>query len=530
MPDFELALVLLVAVAMLVVLSRRLGIPYPIVLVLGGILLGLVLAAIPSVPEVTLDPDLVLVVFLPPLVFAAAWQTPMRDVRQNIRPVLLLSVGLVLFTTLVVGLVAAATVPDLPLAAALALGAIVSPPDALAATTVLGSADVPREIRAILEEESLVNDATALTSYRTAVMAALSGTFVLEAALLGFFLAAVGGVVVGLVAAVVASTLWERVDDPPVAVTLSLVVPYAAYLPAEHLGASGVIAAVTCGLVLGRRSSTTFSPGTRVLSAAVWEIVAFVLNGFAFLLIGVEAPTILRDLGTLLQHDVLFATIAVTAATLVTRFAWVYASLYLPRGLVAPNGRSVAEKDRAAVGLVVSWAGMRGAVSLAAALALPIDFPQRSLILLITAVVIAATLLGQGLTLGPLLRRMRLPSASGNLGEDTLARTRAAEAALVALDELRGTWPSHRPLISSLEERYRHRLEHLPEADDQGALSITPGREQERTEHRAILHALVGAERAAVVALRDDGDIGDEILRRVERELDLEELRLDSMA
>lgn len=530
MPGFELALVLLVAAAVIVALSRRLGIPYPIALVLGGILLGLVLAAVPTAPDVTLDPDLVLVVFLPPIVFAAAWRTPVRDVRQNLRPVLLLSVGLVLVTTVVVGAVAAGSVRGLPLAAALALGAIVSPPDALAATTVLADAAVPRRIRAILEEESLLNDATALTSYRTAVVAAMSGAFIVGPALATFLVAAVGGVLVGLLVAAVTSFIWERLDDPPVSVTLSLVVPYAAYLPAEHLGASGVIAAVACGIVLGRRSSTIFSPATRVLSSSVWDIVEFALNGYAFLLVGVEAPAILRDLITPLRGDLVLATVAITAATVLTRFVWVYGSLYLPGGLARPAAGALAGDRRAAIGLVVSWSGMRGAISLAAALALPADFPQRNFLLFVTAVVIAVTLLGQGLTLGPLLRRLRLGTSGDELEEETLARNRSVDAALAQLRSLARLWPAHGPLLRSLEDRYRHRREHLVEADEDGELTISPEREQERAEHRAILHAIVAAEREAVIALRDDGQIGDEILRRVERGLDLEELRLDELA
>ena len=248
MPDFELALLLLVAVAVIVTIARKVGIPYPILLVIGGLVLGFV----PGIPPVKLEPGLVLVIFLPPLIFSAAWQTPVRDLRQNLGPVLLLSVGLVLFTTLVVGLIAYATNPGLSLAAAFVLGAIVSPTDALAATTILRRLDVPRRIVSVLEEESLVNDATALTVYRTAVVAAATGAFVFTDALGSFAFCQPWAVsLVGLVVALAVDFIWSRLFDPPVEVTLSLLIPYAVYLPAERLGASGVIAAVTAGLYLG---------------------------------------------------------------------------------------------------------------------------------------------------------------------------------------------------------------------------------------------------------------------------------------
>lgn len=524
MPSFELVLLLLVAIALIVSLARRIRVAYPILLVLGGILLGL----LPIVPDVQLDPQLVLVVFLPPLILAAAWETPIRDVRENIRPVLLLSVGLVLFTTLVVALAVTAVAPGLPLVAAFALGAIVSPSDVLAATTVLAHAPVPRRVRAILEEESLLNDATALTVYRTAVVASVSGTFVAGDAVRTFAIASLGGLVVGLVVAFVIDRLWSVLFDPPVEVTLSLVIPYAAYLPAEHVGASGVIAAATAGLWLGYRSSRILAPDTRLLATAVWNILTFVVNGFAFLLIGLELPTILRGIEGRSVAELAALAIAVSAAVVGSRFAWVYGSLLLP-GLVARlRGRDGPDRRAGSVALVVSWACMRGAISLAAALALPLDFPERNLLLFLTFAVIAATLVGQGLTFPILLRRVVLPEDANELEEETLARTTAIEAAIASIQDLRERWPTHLPLLDHLQERYEHRTEHLPEEDDEGTLAIDPDRETERREHREIRDAVIAAEREAVIGLRDRGAINDEILRRIERELDLEELRLEA--
>ncbi|HET7027116.1 MAG TPA: Na+/H+ antiporter [Candidatus Limnocylindrales bacterium] len=524
MPDFELILLLLVVVATIVAIAHWVGIAYPILLVIGGIGLGL----LPGVPSVQLDPELVLVVFLPPLIFAAAWQTPIRDVRENLQPVLLLSVGLVLFTTAVVGVVVAGVLPGLPLAAAFALGAIVSPSDVLAATTVLSRIAVPRRVRAILEEESLVNDATALTVYRTAVAAAVSGTFVAADAIGTFALASVGGIAVGLVVAYVADQLWRRLFDPPVEVSLSLVLPYAAYLPAEHLGASGVIAAATAGLWLGYRSSRILGPDTRLVANSVWEILTFVLNGFAFLLVGLELPTILRGIAGRSGTDLIVDAAAVSLAVVVSRFVWVYGSLVLPKSIARLRRRPGGKPMTSAIPLIVSWAGMRGAVSLAAALALPTGFPERNLILFLAFAVIGVTLLGQGLTFPAILSRIRVPPDGDELEEETLARTTAIEAALAQLHRLRKRWPNHLPLIDHLEERYQHRVEHLPEEDDDGGLTLDPEHEAERVDHRAIRDALIAAEREAVIGLRDRHEISDEILRRLERELDLEELRLEA--
>ena len=522
MPDFELVLALLVAVAVLVTLARRLHVAYPILLVVGGIALGL----LPGVPSVELDPQLVLVVFLPPLIFSAAWQTPVRDLRENLAKVLLLSVGLVLFTVAVVGVAAAAVIPGLSLAVALVLGAIVSPSDALAATTVLERLDVPRRVRAVLEEESLLNDATALTAYRTAVIAALSGSFVLRDAIGTFALAALGGVAVGLAVALVAGALWSRLDDPPVEVSLSLVLPYAAYLPAEQIGASGVIATVTAGLILGYRSSRILSPGTRLLAGSTWEIVTFVLNGFAFLLVGLELRTIVATSIRPLP-ELALGVVAVGLAVVGSRFAWVYATLIVPLGIRRLRGRATKPMARA-IPLVVSWAGMRGAVSLAAALALPVAFPQRDMILLLTFAVIALTLVGQGLTLPLLLRAVSLPTGTADLEEEALARNRATDAALTKLTRLRDHWPEHLPLIENLEARYRHELEHLPGDDGDGHVALDAGREQEREEHHAISNAVLAVQREALIGLRDSGEIRDTVLRRLERELDLEAARIEA--
>ena len=519
MPDFELALLLLVAVAAIVTVARKVGVPFPILLVIGG----LALALIPGIPHLELEPELVLVIFLPPLILSAAWQTPVRDLRRNIRPVLALSVGLVLFTTLVVGLVAVVANPGLSLTTAFLLGAIVSPTDALAATTVLRRLGVPRRIVSILEEESLVNDATALTLYRTALFAIASGVFVAGDAVLAFILATVGGILVGLAVALIVDFIWSHLFDPPVEVTLSLLIPYAAFLPAERIGASGVIAAVTAGLYLGYRSSRILTSDARVLANAVWEILIFVLNGLAFMLIGLQLPTVLAGLGSRPVGELLTQAAIISLAVIGARFVWIFGALYVPTFV----RRFTRHQRRRAVPfslpLVASWAGLRGAVSLAAALAVPRALAERDLIIFLTFAVILVTLVGQGLTLPFLLRRLGLTDGGESVRDETRARRAATDAALAELAQLRDRWQDHIPLIENLEERYRHRVEHLP---------MSPGADtesdQERLEHRAILSAVINAERETVIGLRDRGVIHDEILRRLERELDLEELRLEA--
>jgi CPA1 family monovalent cation:H+ antiporter len=538
MVEFELALLLFGIVAAVVTVARKLGLAYPILLVIAGLALGFV----PQLPRLELEPELVLVVFLPPILFAAAWQTPFRDFRRNKRPILLLSVGLVLFTTVVVGLVAAWAVPTLPLAAALALGAIVAPPDAIAATTIFRRLDVPRRIVTILEGESLVNDATALTAYRATVAVAVSGVFVPSDALLEFIVVVAGGMAVGLAVAVVVAWAWSRLFDPPVEILLSLLIPYAAYLPAEELHVSGVIAVVTAGLYLGRRSARILDSDARVLGGAVWQILTLSLNGLAFLLIGLQLPIVLDGLSGRTTAELIGLAALVSVTAIVARIVWVYPATYLPRALSA-SLRAVDPYPAPANVFVVAWAGMRGAVSLAAALALPRDFPERDLIIFLTFAVILATLVGQGLTLPTLLRRLGVSAADDSelAREQAIARSAANDAALRTLERLADDWPDHRPLIDRIAEDLRHRASHQPLDDgaagdgstgdgttDEGAPATD--QDAERHEHLAILGAVIAAQREAIIRLRDVGDIGDEVLRQLERELDLEELRLQAEA
>lgn len=517
----QVVLALAVVVGLVVTVARKLGRPYPILLVVAGLALGL----FDGFPKVELEPELVLVAILPPLLFAAAWQTPIRDFRANRRAIVLLSVGLVVFTAIVVAFALTWADPTIPFAAALALGAIVAPPDAIAATSVLRRLVVPRRVITVLEGESLVNDATALTAFRVAVAAvAAGGVIVLSDALLQFGWALAGGVVIGLALGLGVSWIWSKLFDPPVEVLLSLLIPYAAFLVAEQVHASGVIAVVAAGLVLGRRSSRILDSNARVLATGVWQMVVFLLNGFAFLLLGLQLPGIVSRLEGYTTEELVGLAALVSVTVIVARFVWVFPATYLPRVL----SRSLRERDPyPPVGavIVVSWAGMRGAVSLAAALSLPLDFPERDLLLFLTFVVILVTLVGQGLTLPWMLRRLRLKDDGLEGQERIAARTAANTAAMDAIGRAALRWPEHRPLIDTIAARFAHQAEHLTEMETPETES-----EQERLDHLAILRSIVDAQRESVIRLRDDGTINDDILRELERELDLEELRLESEA
>ncbi|HEY4633150.1 MAG TPA: Na+/H+ antiporter [Candidatus Limnocylindrales bacterium] len=512
----EIIFLVLVVATALSYLARRIRIAEPILFLLGGVVLGFV----PGLPAVELEPDLVFLLFLPPILFAAAYFTPIRDFKANARPILLLAIGLVLFTTAVVGVVAASIVPGMSLAVALTLGAIVAPPDAVAATAVMQRLGVPRRVVTILEGESLVNDASALIAYRTAIAVALTGTFSALDAGVGFVVSGVGGILVGLLVGAIVTRALYKTGEPTLEIVVSLIAPMAGYLAAEAVGVSGVLATVVAGLMTGRRAATVFSPDARLMGRGVWQIVIWAINAFVFMLIGLQLPSIVAGLSDYGTAELLWFGIAISLTVIVTRIVWVFPATYLPRLL----SRRLRERDpypppRAV--FVVAWAGMRGVVSLAAALALQADFPQRELILFLTFCVIVATLVGQGLSLPWIVRRLGLVARDGPDTEESIARRAAVEAAQLRLDELALEFPDHLPLIDQLRTQYEHEAAYVwPDAD-----GPQDEAEQELLDHRAIRDALVGAEREAVIRLRDDGIINDETLRRVERDLDLEALR-----
>jgi len=520
MSGAHLILASLIAVAVLVTIARRLGIAYPIFLVIGGLLLGLV----PRTPRVVIDPDLIFLIVLPPLLYISGFFTPLRSLRQNLAAIGSLAVGLVVVSAFAAAAVAHALVPGIPWAVALALGAIVAPPDEIAATAIASRLAVPRRIVSILEGESLLNDATALTIYGIAIAAALGGTLGPGAGVAAFTTSLVGGSLVGLVVGWIIAEVRARIEDTPVEITISLLTPYAAFLPAQGLGVSGVIAAVVTGLYLGRRGSRIMGPDARLTGRAVWETITFLLNGLVFILTGLEVPTLLRTIPLAEAIRLVGIGLVVSLALAAVRAGWIFATMVL-----APMIRGEPRPPRlAAHALVLSWAGMRGVVSLAVAIALPLvlpdgrPFPSRDAVLIVTLTVIVFTLLGQGLTLPWLIRRLHLGTDLELREEESHARQELVAAATRRIDQLYPVWPGHRPLLDRLRAKYEHRSEHVERQRDP---SGDGGADQEIIEHHEIERTILDSEREALLRLRADGAIDDDVLRTLERELDLEERR-----
>jgi monovalent cation/hydrogen antiporter len=516
----ELLFALLVAATALAVLARKAGIPYPILLVLGGLAIGF----IPNLPTVELAPDLVFLLFLPPILFAAGYFTSIRELKAYRRPILLLALGLVTFTTVVVGAVTKALVPEMPWAAAFALGAIVAPPDAAAATTIFQRLGVPRRTVTILEGESLLNDATALVLYRLAVVAAAGGSVSLVDAGQTFVVSALGGIALGLIVGFLTTKAVSRIDDPVFSVVVTFLAPLAAYLPAAQFELSGVLASVTAGIYVGRDAPRLLSSAVRVSGVAAWQILLFLINGLVFILLGLQLPGILAGLGEFSPSELIELAVAVSAATILARLVWVFPAAWIPFRVSAGIREHEERPSRQNV-FIVGWAGMRGVVSLAAALALPVDFPERNLVIFLTFAVILATLVGQGLTLPPLIRALGIDDGSNTDQEEAYARWVTSEAALERLEGLAIEWPGHLELIERLKAQYQDRTRHAvvakhPEQRDAAA-------EQELIEHRQIRTAVLSAEREALLTLRERGAIADEVHRIVEHDLDLEDLRME---
>lgn len=518
---------LLFAVAALVTAARVLNVPYPVFLVLGGLAIGL----IPGIPEVRLAPDLVLLIFLPPLLYSASFFASLRDLRQNVRPISLLAVGLVLATCVAVAVVAHAVVDGISWPLAFVLGAVVSPTDPVAAIAIAGRLGVPRRIVTIVEGEALINDATALVAYKVAVAAVVTGTFSAWSAGGQFLYTAAGGVAIGLAVGHVVAWVRAHLEDPPVEITISLLTGYAAYLPAEELGLSGVVAAVAVGLYMGSQTSRVTNATVRMQGDAVWQILAFLLNSFLFVLVGLQLRGILDDLGG--AHygsgDLVRWGVVSCLTVVLVRFAWVYLFSYLsPSFFRGRRGR----ESLPAPGYVaiVGWMGMRGAVSLAAALALPVTTEQgdriaeRPLIQFIVFCVILATLVVQGLTLPMAVRLLGVDGGDDDLEQEARARLQAAEAALERIEQLgREEWAPD-DTIDRLRGIYNYRRRRFAarfdENEDDGAY------EERSSNWLRMMFTVIEAQREAIELMRSRGEISDDVLRHVENDLDLEERRL----
>jgi CPA1 family monovalent cation:H+ antiporter len=517
--EFELVVALLLGGAILTLLARRIGAPYPALVALAGACLALV----PGTPTITLDPSLALTLFVAPVLLDAAFDASQRDLRANWRTVVGLAVGAVAFTVCIVALVARLLVPDLPWSVAIALGAIVAPPDAAAATTVLKQLRPPHRLLVILEGESLFNDASALLVYRLAVGATLAGAPSPIGVVPTLLVVTVGSVVLGFVLSRVLMRILLRVHDVSTAVVIQFCCTFAVWTLAERLHLSGILTVVTFAMTAARRAGEFTPARIRVPAYAVWDFAVFVLNVLAFILIGFELKGVLARVtsGTLLAY--LGIGVAVTTATIAARIVWVSGAAWLARRRArAHEGHRASFALSRGAAAIVGWCGLRGIVTLAAALALPSTFPYRDLVLFTAFSVVLGTLVVQGMTLRPLINRLGLQGDPTVAREVRLARVEMARAALAALDEA----PDDEMSVA-LRRRYELMLRRA-EADV--AADREPAREPSEggLTHVdiALVRAATSAERNRLNALRSDGTIGDAAYQQIEQDLDLEELDL----
>jgi monovalent cation/hydrogen antiporter len=511
MHETELVLLgLLTGLCFFLLLAYRTGIPYPIPLVIGGCALGYV----PGVPDVKLNPEVVLVAFLPPLLYGSAFFSSARDLRANFAPIMVLAVGLVVATMVGVAVVIH-EVSGMPWAPAFVLGAVVSPTDPTAATEIAGRLGAKRRYITIIEGEALINDATALILYKYAVAAVAAGTFSLVDAGGKFVLASLGGIAIGLAAGYVVAGLRKRLDDPPTEISISLVTGYLAYLPAAAIGASGVLAAVTVGVYMGWRSPELVTPSTRLQAISVWEILIFVLNAALFTLVGLQLPTVLDGIsgisaGVLARDAALvIGTVLVVRALAVVPFAMIRSRFW--------------EGKWFAPAAAVTWTGMRGAVTLAAALALP-EFPERDLVIFLAFAVVVFTVVVQGLTLPALIRGLDFYDDGKMELKEAKARILAAKAAIERIEELREEdWvrPESADRMRGLYEFRIRRFRARFDDEDDGAM------DEQSAAYQRLRRMILDAERGEVYRLRREGTIDDPTMHRIERDLDLEDARLE---
>ena len=512
----ELILFLLLCSVALGWIARRLAFPYPIALVLGGGALGFV----SRLPEFPFDPQFLLALVLPPILYQAALLTSWHDFKASIRPIGALAIGLVIATTLAVGATLKFLIPDIPWAAAFAFGAIVSPPDAVAATAILSRLSIPRRVVTVLEGESLVNDASGLVLYKFAVAATLTGTFSLAQAGAQFVLVSVGGIACGILLGLVFVFVHKRLGDPFIEVLTTLAVPYVAYILAESVHLSGVLAVVAAGVLRGRYAPEIVSAEMRILARSMWNILVFLLNSLIFILIGLQLSGMVERLsGYSAAQLAMYATL-VSAVAIAVRFAWIYPSTWLPR-LASAGYRKRNPAPPEAELFIMSWCGMRGIVSLAAALALPLalengaPFPHRDLIIFLTFVVIAVTLVVQGLSLAPLIRRLHVGSDRSHEKELRVAREAMATAAFAAIEAAAKGGGIAKPIATRIRAEFAEKITLAGSSD---AKTIGSSDVANRLRHAAIK-----AERAALIRVWREHRISDEVLHQLEEILDYKE-------
>lgn len=521
MESIATIIILLAIVTALAQVTDRIKVPYPILLVLSGIGIGL----IPGLQSIELRPDVVFLIFLPPILYSAAWNTSWPDFKLAKRPITLLAIGCVIFTTCAVAWVAHAFIPGMGWQEAFVLGAIISPPDAVAATASTKGLAVPKRIITVLEGESLVNDATGLIAYRFAVAAVVTGTFSLLEASLQFVIVAMGGIVLGLVIARIFRWIHQvTADNATTDTALTFLTPFIVYLIAERIHVSGVLAVVCCGLYLSWHSPKMFSHETRLQAYSSWNTAIFVLNGIVFILIGLQLRGILESLdGFSFGNLVAYAAI-ISLAVIVGRIVWVYPGAYLPR--LSKKIRDREPEVNVRLVSVVAWAGMRGVVSLAAALAIPLvvegggPFPNRNLIIFLTFAVIFSTLVLQGLTLRPLIKWLAILPDRKAHEQELQARVSIASAIIEDIEENYSLSLSDEAL-NLIKTKYEIRIQRIRKGESNASIS-----EELIKKVQATQQELLNKERELIMKLRAEGSISEESLRKFEHELDLEETRL----
>jgi CPA1 family monovalent cation:H+ antiporter len=550
MAALELVLLLLAVSAGLRLVAERLRVPYAAILVVGGLLL----AFIPGLPQVTLPPEVLFLVFIPPLLYAGAIAYPLRDFRREIGAILRLSIILVLISTTAVAVVAHWLLPSFTWAAAITLGAIVSPPDPVAVLSIMRPLRIPRAIVSILEGEGLINDATALVIYRLAIVAAVTGSFSPSQAALQFLMGGAGGVAIGLLIGVIVTRVHRVTRTVPVvANTVSLLTPFASYLLADLVGASGILAVVATGMYAARTVPKVLGPAIRQQIGGTWTVVTFMLESLVFILVGLELPYVARALSGFPLSTFLREAALVSLCVVLVRLAWVMPSTYIFRGLgrwfsgsrePLPSWRWV---------LFIAWSGLRGADSLVLALSLPLltasgaGFPARDQIIFISFSVIFITLVVQGPTLAPFARWLRIGADEDEELEDAHARLAAAEAGLRALEDPTIASSAHPEVVRYLKQRHRQRARrwaareaepHEKEPDDvahdHDHFTIAPSHEaaaiddSRAVEYRRVRSVMLQAEQDAILDLRNRGVIADDVMRNIQRDLDLESLLLET--
>jgi len=480
---------------------------------------------IPHLPVIELDPETVFLLFLPPVLYGAAWNTSWFEFKAARRPISLLAIGCVLFTTVLIAVVAHHFIPGFGWPESFVLGAIISLPDAVAASAATKGLPIPKRIITILEGESLVNDATGLIAYRYAIGVVAGGGFIFWLAAVNFFYVAIGGILIGVAIGYIFYWIHRITpDNATTDTTFTLVAPYTAYLVAEYFETSGVLSVVMCGLLLSWTSSEVFNHQTRIQANAVWDTLIFLLNGLIFILIGLQLPVILENIKETSYLILVGYGAVVSLAAILIRIIWVFPATYLPRWM-SKNIRTSEPRPRRGAVAIVAWSGMRGVVSLAAALALPLTingttpFPHRDMIVFLTFSVIFSTLVIQGLTLPVLVRWFKIDAPVDNSMEQN-ARLQIAYAAIEHIEE-NYSLSLTEEVLSQVKKKYEMRIQRMQKDPDQNKLSEEQIREFLKAQHEILTH-----ERSMIIDFRNKGKIGDEVLHRIEYELDLEETRL----